>query len=94
MTTTEYPRGATAMRGKGAFVASLQRSFGNFETFEYAKEFVGDEGHVLEFRGSVGHAALTGMDIIRLDAAGKVSDPVVMVRPVSDMKKCGEEAAR
>lgn len=92
--TFHTPVDAMPLRGKEAFVASLRQSFGIFENFEYAREFVGDEGHVLEFRGRVGDAAFTGIDIIRLDAAGKVTDLVVMIRPMSAMMKRGEEAAR
>ena len=88
------PVDAMPLRGKEAFVDSLRQSFGIFENFQYAREFVGYEGHVLEFRGRVGDAAFTGIDIIRLDAAGKVTDLVVMIRPMSAMMKRGEEAAR
>ena len=92
--TFHTPVDAMPLRGKEAFVASLRQSFGIFENFEYAREFVGDEGHVLEFRGSVGDAAFTGIDIIRLDGAGKVTELVVMIRPMSAMMKRREEAAR
>jgi ketosteroid isomerase-like protein len=92
--TFHTPVDAMPLRGKDAFVASLRQSFSIFENFEYAREFVGVEGHVLEFRGSVGDAAFTGIDIIRLDGAGKVTDLVVMIRPMSAMMKHGEEAAR
>jgi hypothetical protein len=92
--TFHTPVDAMPLRGKEAFVASLRQSFSIFENFEYAREFVGDEGHVLEFRGSVGDAAFTGIDIIRLDAAGKVTDLVVMIRPMSAMMKRGQGAAR
>jgi ketosteroid isomerase-like protein len=92
--TFHTPVDAMPLRGKEALVDSLRQSFGIFENFEYAREFVGDEGHVLEFRGRVGDAAFTGIDIIRLDGAGKVTDLVVMIRPMSAMMKHGEEAAR
>jgi ketosteroid isomerase-like protein len=92
--TFHTPVDAMPLHGKDAFVASLRQSFRNFENFEYAREFVGDEGHVLEFRGSVGDAAFTGIDIIRLDGAGKVTDLVVMIRPMSAMMKRGGEDVR
>lgn len=92
--TFHTPADAMPLRGKRAFVASLRQSFGNFENFEYAREFVGDEGHVLEFRGGVGDVAFTGIDIIRLDAAGKVTELVVMIRPMSAIMKRGGEDAR
>ncbi|SLN26108.1 hypothetical protein ROJ8625_01041 [Roseivivax jejudonensis] len=83
-----------AQLGEEATLASLRQSFGFFENFECAREFVGDKSHAQEFRYRVGDAAFNGMDSIRLDAAGKVSDLVVLVRPVSDIMKRGEEAAR
>jgi hypothetical protein len=92
--TFHTPVDAMPLRGKEAFVASLRQSFGIFETFEYAREFVGDEGHVLEFRGSVGDAPFTGIDIISFNSEGKVTDLVVMIRPMSAMMQRGEEAAR
>lgn len=92
--TFHTPADATPLLGKEAFVASLQQSFAMFRNFEYAREFAGDEGHVLEFAGSVGDAAFTGIDIIRLDDAGQITDLVVMIRPMSAMMKPGEEAAR
>jgi ketosteroid isomerase-like protein len=92
--TFHTPVDAMPLRGKDAFVASLRQSFGNFENFEYSREFVGADGHVLEFRGSVGDAAFTGIDIISFNAEGKVTDLVVMIRPMSAMMKRGGEDAR
>lgn len=88
------PAEAMPLRGKDALVGSLGLSFSIFEDFEYARRFSGEEGHVLEFRGRVGDAAFTGIDIIRFDAAGKIIDLVVMIRPMAAVMKLGEEAAR
>ncbi|MGB3471003.1 MAG: nuclear transport factor 2 family protein [Erythrobacter sp.] len=92
--TYSNPGDATPLRGKEAVVDSLRLSFSIFEGFEYARHFNGEEGHVLEFRGSVGEVAFTGIDIIRFDAAGKITDLVVMIRPIAAVMKLGEEAAR
>lgn len=62
--------------------------------FEYARRFSGDGGHVLEFCGRVGDTPFTGIDIIRFDDAGKISDLVVMIRPIAVVMKLGEEAGR
>ncbi|MGR3269827.1 nuclear transport factor 2 family protein [Thalassococcus profundi] len=91
--TFHTPVDAVPLHGKDAFVASLKQSFSIFETFAYARDFAGDDGHVLEFRGSVGGATFTGIDIIRLDEAGNVTDLVVMIRPASALMKRGGEAA-
>jgi hypothetical protein len=92
--TLHTPADAAPLHGKEAFVASLRQSFGLFESFGYGRDFVGDEGHALEFRGTVGSAAFTGMDIIRLDKAGKVTELVVMIRPISAMMARGEAQVR
>lgn len=91
--TYSNPGDAMPLRGKDALVGSLELSFSLFEDFEYMRHFSGDEGHVLEFRGSVGGTAFTGIDIIRFDTAGKIADLVVMIRPVTAVMKLGEEAA-
>ncbi|ETX12843.1 hypothetical protein OCH239_15760 [Roseivivax halodurans JCM 10272] len=92
--TYHTPAEAMPLHGKDALVASLRQSFDLFGTFGYAREFVGDAGHVLEFRGSVGGAAFTGIDIISFDSAGKVTELVVMIRPMSTMMRRGGEAGR
>lgn len=92
--TYANPGDATPLRGKDAIVGSLGLSFSIFEDFEYTRHFNGDDGHVLEFRGSVGDTAFTGIDIIRFDAASKIADLVVMIRPIAAVMKLGEEVAR
>jgi len=92
--TYSNPGNAIPLRGKDALVGSLELSFSIFDDFEYTRHFNGDDGHVLEFRGSVGDTAFTGIDIIRFDAAGKIADLVVMIRPIAAVMKLGEEAAR
>lgn len=92
--TYSNPGDATPLRGKDEIVGSLGLSFSIFDDFEYTRHFNGEEGHVLEFRGSVGDTPFTGIDIIRFDAAGKIADLVVMIRPITAIMKLGEEAAR
>lgn len=91
--TYHTPADTMPMRGKDTLVGSMRLSFDIFEDFEYARDFSGDEGHVLEFRGSVRDTAFTGIDIIRFDAAGQITDLVVMIRPIAAVAKIGEEAA-
>ena len=92
--TYSNPGDAMPLRGKDAVVGSLGLSFSVFDDFEYTRHFNGDDGHVLEFRGSVGDTAFTGIDIIRFDAAGKIADLVVMIRPLAAVMKLGEEATQ
>ncbi|VXC70947.1 NTF2 domain-containing protein [Pseudomonas sp. 8Z] len=91
--TYHNPGQLEPLRGKDAFVGTLQLVFEIFEDFEYARRFSGDEGYVLEFRGRVGDAPFTGIDIVRFDETGKITDLVVMIRPVGAILKLGQEVA-
>jgi hypothetical protein len=92
--TYHNPAQSEPLRGKDALVGTLQIVFGIFEDFEYARRFGGVDGYGLEFRGRVGDAPFTGIDLIRFDTAGRITDLVVMIRPIGAVMKLGEEAAR
>ncbi len=92
--TYHNPAQSEPLRGKDALVGTLRLVFGIFQDFEYTRRFGGDDGYGLEFRGRVGDAPFTGVDLIRFDADGRITDLVVMIRPVGAVLKLGEEAAR
>ncbi len=60
-----------------------------FEDFRYTDEFVGEEAagstHALVFEARVGDKSLQGLDLIRTDAEGRISNLTVMVRPMSGL---------
>jgi len=62
-----------------------------FEDFRYHRSFVGDDGHsvVLEFSAHIDGKALKGIDMIRFDAAGRIAEFEVMVRPLSGLQALG-----
>lgn len=92
--TYHNPAHSEPLRGKEALVGTLQLVFGIFEDFTYTRRFVGADGYGLEFRGRVGGAPFTGIDLIRFDTTGRIMDLVVMIRPIGAVVKLGEEAAR
>ena len=92
--TYHNPAQSEPLRGKDALVGTLKLVFGIFEDFAYTRRFGGDDGYALEFSGRVGDAPFTGIDLIRFDAAGRITDLVVMIRPIGAVMKLGEEAAR
>jgi len=51
--------------------------------FVYTDELLGDGVAGLVFRANVGEKRAEGVDIVRLDRAGLVSDLTVMIRPLS-----------
>jgi hypothetical protein len=67
-----------------------------FEDFAYHREFVSADGSnaVLEFSARVGDRQLKGIDMIRFDESGLITDFEVMVRPMSGLQALGEEMGK
>ena len=66
---------------------------GVFEDFEYHRSLASADGlsAVLEFSARVGDKKLKGIDLIQFDAAGKIVDFEVMIRPLSGLQALGEQ---
>lgn len=62
-----------------------------FEDFRYIREIFGEHDLMLEFEASIGELTLRGVDIIKLDDAGKIVDFEVMVRPANALQVLGTE---
>jgi hypothetical protein len=56
------------------------------EDFSYVRAFSREDGAVLEFNARVGDRSVHGVDIIQLNADGRISDFAVMVRPASGLE--------
>ena len=81
-------------RGKEALVGILRLVFSIFEDFAYLRRFSGEGGYALEFSARVGESQLSGIDLVRFNRAGKMTELIVMLRPSDVVAKLGEEAAR
>lgn len=59
-----------------------------FENFTYHRELYSEDGLsvVLEFSANIGEKKLKGIDMIRLNEAGKMVDFEVMIRPKSGLE--------
>jgi SnoaL-like domain len=78
---------------QGAQVVSriLNAALLTFSDFEYEREFSSDAWNLgLEFRAKVDDRAVKGIDLIRFDQQGKITEFEVMVRPMSGLAKLGE----
>ena len=64
-----------------------------FEDFRYTDELAGEGTHALIFRAAVGGRELEGLDLLRFDADGLISEFTVMVRPVSGLMPFAEKMA-
>jgi hypothetical protein len=66
-----------------------------FENFRYHRTFIsGSHDAALEFSANIGKWQLKGIDLIRFDDAGKMSEFEVMVRPIKALQALGDEMGR
>ena len=65
-----------------------------FEDFHYTDEFENADGsHALIFRARVGDKSVEGLDLIRTDDSGQITNLTVMVRPLSGLIALAEAMA-
>ena len=63
------------------------------ENFHYLREIVDGDQAMLEFQSEIDGIQINGVDIIRWDSTGKISDFKVMVRPLKAINKVWEKMA-
>jgi hypothetical protein len=69
-----------------AYLVAASHVLGN-EKFHYVRELVDGDEMMLEFVTELDGITINGVDIIRWDADGKISDFKVMVRPLKAINK-------
>jgi hypothetical protein len=65
-----------------------------FEDFRYVERFENGDAAALIFKARVGDRELDGLDLLRFDADGKVTELLVMVRPMSGLNALAEAMGR
>lgn len=70
-------------RGRADVTEVLGNVLEVFEDFSYSDELEGEASHALVFTATVGGRTVQGLDYLRFDDEGLVSELVVMVRPLS-----------
>lgn len=88
------PFAFTPYRGRRAVAGLLQTVMQVFRDFRYHRQFVADDSAALEFSAYVGELSLKGIDLIRLDADGRIVEFEVMIRPANALLALGEEMGR
>jgi hypothetical protein len=78
--TTQYLRGALLVL--------------NNASFRYEREIVGARDAVLEFSTTIDGILINGVDLIRWNDAGRITDFKVMVRPLKGVNKLHELMGR
>jgi ketosteroid isomerase-like protein len=81
-----------AYQGK-ATVTTILKTVGTvFEDFRYIDDLVSETGtHVLVFEARVGEKTLQGMDYLKTDAEGRITELTVMIRPLSGLIAVAEQ---
>lgn len=83
-----------AKLGKAMTTAILLTVTEVFANFRYVREIISDSHWALEFEATVGKFSLRGVDLIELDADGKIVDFEVMIRPANALQTLGAEMGR
>ncbi|MFN0185238.1 MAG: nuclear transport factor 2 family protein [Aquabacterium sp.] len=85
----------TPQRGKAitkAYLAAALQVLGN-EQFRYVREIVGAQDAVLEFETVIDGIAINGVDLIRWDWTGRITEFKVMVRPLKAVNMLHQQMA-
>lgn len=75
-----------------AYLIAASHTLGN-DSFHYVRELVDGDEMMLEFVTVMDGITVNGVDIIRFNAEGKISDFKVMVRPLKAINKVWEMMA-
>ena len=81
--------------GQDALVFILTQVIEIFEDFTYHREMVSDDERnaFLEFTTKIGDKTLKGIDLIKFDEAGLITEFEVMIRPMSALMALAEQMA-
>lgn len=87
------PMANTAYTSAPALMLALSTVIQVFEDFTYHRQLASDDGLniVLEFSARVGDKQLKGIDLVRFNEAGQITEFEVMVRPLSGLQALGAE---
>jgi hypothetical protein len=88
----------TPQRGKAITTQYLEAAsralVSDAETFRYTKQVLSGDTAVLEFETSVEGRFVNGVDIIRVDDAGRIVEFRVMMRPLQGIRAVHEQMGR
>lgn len=85
--TPQVGKAVTAM-----YLKAAMHVFGN-ESFRYVREVAGESDAVLEFETEIDGITINGVDILRWNAEGRITEFKVMVRPLKAINLIHERMA-
>jgi hypothetical protein len=74
------------------YLAAALHVFGN-DTFRYVREVAGERGAVLEFLVEIDGVSVNGVDMIRWNEGGQITEFKVMLRPLKAVNLIHEKMA-
>jgi hypothetical protein len=80
--------------GKEAAIVLLMTVAEVFQNFAYIRQLVAGNHLALEFEARVDGLNLRGIDLLELNADGKIVDFEVMIRPANGLQALGMEMAK
>ncbi|MFE8071766.1 nuclear transport factor 2 family protein [Marinobacteraceae bacterium S3BR75-40.1] len=86
----------TPQKGRAITKAYLTAAFQVFfnDTFHYVREIADDENAVLEFEVNIGGTYVNGVDMIRWNDEGRITDFKVMIRPLQAIQLIHEHMGK
>ena len=90
------PVAHTPYQGRDALTLALSTVINVFQNFAYHREFFTEDGRsaTLEFSAHVGGKQLKGVDLIKFNDDGLITEFEVMIRPASGLMALGEEMGK
>ena len=79
--------------GKAAVAGLFTALLDTFDEFEYTDELTTEGTTALIFKAKVGDKRIQGLDLMRFNDQGKVSEFTVMMRPLSALIEMGNRMA-
>ncbi len=86
--TPQVGKAVTAM-----YLKAAMHVFGN-ETFRYVREIIGESDAVLEFKTEIDGITVNGVDMMKWNADGRITEFKVMVRPLKAINLIHEQMGR
>jgi hypothetical protein len=84
--TLDSPVAFKPFVGVDAIGVVLRAVFETFEDFGYRDELGREDGvHALVFSARVGDKSVQGLDLLRTDSSGRITNLTVMIRPLSGL---------
>ena len=85
----------TPQSGKPITLRYLTAAYGVFlnDTFQYVREIVGDHDAVLEFVVEIDGVTVNGVDMLKWNESGKLTEFKVMIRPLKAVELIHQKMA-